>query len=61
MSEQHIEARAIPADNARVEIKTAANGSVQVSTRATDKATDEEAERAVRLAMQMFNDAQAQL
>ena len=55
------ESSVTPIDSCRVEVKQAANGSVQVSTRATDKATEEEAERAVRLAVKMFNDAQEAL
>jgi len=50
-----------PVDTCRVEIKQAANGTVQVSTRATDKATDEEAERAVAMAVKMFEDTTARL
>jgi hypothetical protein len=56
-----MEAQVQPVDTCRVEIRQAANGSVQVSTRATDRATDGEAERAVRLAVKMFNDASDQL
>lgn len=51
------EAQVERADTCRVEVKSAASGAVQVSVRATDKATDEEADRAVRLAIKMFEDA----
>lgn len=50
-----------PVDTCRVEIKQAANGTVQVSTRATDRATDEEAERTVMMAVKMFEAATAKL
>lgn len=52
---ENAEAQVQQVDSCRVEIKQAANGSIQVSTRATDRATEEEADRATEMALRMFS------
>lgn len=54
--EQNTEAQVQPVDTCRVEIKQTAKGDAQVSVRATDKATQEEADRAVNMALKMYGD-----